>query len=97
MSGKMWGHHVFIGNLLLDDRVALSALSINLDPPSMRRKGISWSGSFIVPRKAEMPSMGLPYRLIFDDGRSGEIHIDSAPACPHQATTVYFTGVGNLQ
>ena len=86
-----------LGDLLLDGNIVLSGIDVYLDPASMRKKGAAWSGSFLIPKHGAAPTLGLSYRLIFDDGYSGEIHIDSVPEHARQAGSVYFTGAGALQ
>jgi hypothetical protein len=86
-----------LGDLLLDGNIVLSGIDVYLDPVSMRKKGAAWSGSFLIPKNGQVPTLGLSYRLIFDDGYSGAIHIDSVPEQARQAGSVYFTGNGPLQ
>ena len=60
------------------------------------REGIRvWGGHFALPLEAQNLELG-PYRLTLDDGRSGEIRIDSISVKGIQCMA-YFQGVWDLQ
>ena len=60
------------------------------------REGIRiWGGHFTLPLEAQSLELG-PYRLALDDGRSGDIQIDSVSAKGIQSMA-YFQGLGDLQ
>jgi hypothetical protein len=60
------------------------------------REGIRvWGGTFALPLEAQNLELG-PYRLTLDDGRSGDIQIDSVSVKGIQSMA-YFQGLGDLQ
>ena len=60
------------------------------------REGIRvWGGHFTLPLEAQNLELGT-YRLILEDGRSGDIQIDSISVKGIQSMA-YFQGLGDLQ
>jgi hypothetical protein len=60
------------------------------------REGIRvWGGHFALPLEAQNLELG-PYRLTLEDGRSGDIQIDSISVKGIQSMA-YFQGLGDLQ
>jgi hypothetical protein len=83
----------FQGQLLKDGQV-LYQVSGRLQFQS--REGIRvWGGNFTLPLEAQNLEVG-PYRLTVDDGRSGDIQIDSVSVKGIHAIA-YFHGSGDLQ
>jgi hypothetical protein len=83
----------FQGQLLKDGQV-LYQVSGRLQFQS--REGIRvWGGNFTLPLEAQNLNLGL-YRLTLDDGRSGDIQIDSISVKRIQAIA-YFQGLAEMQ
>ena len=84
----------FRGNVLSGGKTVLSG--IQGDVQLTQQSGIKeWAGHFVLPKgQFILPGM---YRLILDDGRSGDILISHAPGGSHRATVAYFTVSGSLQ
>ena len=83
----------FQGQLLKDEQV-LYQVSGRLQFQSHGGTG-GWGGHFALPLKAQNLPIG-PYRLTLDDGRSGDIQIDSVSVKGIQCIA-YFHGLGDLQ
>jgi hypothetical protein len=82
----------FQGQLLKDGQVLYQA-SGRLQFQS--REGIRvWGGHFALPLEAQNLELG-PYRLTLDDGRYGDIQIDSVSVKGIQSVA-YFHGLGEL-
>ena len=83
----------FQGQLLKGEQV-LYQVSGRLQFQS--REGIRvWGGHFGLPLEAQNLELG-PYRLVLDDGRFGDIQIDSISVKGIQSMA-YFQGLGDLQ
>ena len=54
-----------------------------------------WGGQFVLPLEAQNLELG-PYQLTIDDGRYGDIQIDSVSVKGIQSVA-YFQGIGDLQ
>jgi hypothetical protein len=84
----------FRGNVLSGGKTVLSG--IQGDVQLTRQSGSEeWAGHFVLPKgQFILPGM---YRLVLDDGRSGDIFISHAPSGLDRATVAYFTVSGPLQ
>jgi hypothetical protein len=83
----------FQGQLLKDGQ-ALYRVSGRLQFQSTEGGVRVWSGHFALPLEAQNLEHG-PYRLTLDDGRSGDIQIDSVSVRGLQSMA-YFRGLGDL-
>jgi len=68
-------------------------IDFKIDP---RSKLSEWHGSFTLPIKKNISPAGSPYRLILDDGRSGDIIITNLKANSSGRLVFIFKGSGSL-
>jgi hypothetical protein len=68
-------------------------IDIKIDP---RSKLSEWHGSFTLLIKTNISPEGNPYRLILDDGRSGDIFITNLKTNSSGRFVVVFQGSGLL-
>jgi len=82
------------GRVLDGDKVLAEGIEITavVDP---RARSKRWYGCFIVSG-AWSPELSGPFRLEFDDGRSGEILVRRTKSSDSEQTTVFFDGTGAL-
>jgi hypothetical protein len=86
----------FSGTVMRGDQVAVDGVSGRLDYVTFPNGGSEWRGEFRLPQGQSAPAGG-GYRLVLDDGRSGDIIISRSSIGGHQATAVNFEGSGPLR
>jgi hypothetical protein len=83
------------GRILKGDKVVLEDLDITLYFVTPAKRLPSWSGSCHLSDPGAYIAPGRPYRLVLEDGRSGEIFV-SGLGPSTRGTGVRFTGSGSL-
>lgn len=77
------------------DQVLFEDLDITLAGLKSATGLKEWYGSFKLPADGHIEPGG-PYRLILEDGRSGDILINNISISSDQLTLVHFVGSGPL-
>ena len=88
------------GRVLKDDQVIIDGVDVWLDV-TPTGKSYRWDGYFdldVIP-PGFSPITPSRYRLVLDDGRSGDFFLTKGPvvSSDQEMTKVYFQGTGNLQ
>ena len=85
------------GKILKGEQVVFDNVNIGIDVEPLPSGGEAWSGGFTKKGLSDV-ERGGPYRLILEDGRSGNIMIDKLERSSSGRITVLFHGVyGSLQ
>ena len=86
----------FTGKILRGDQVVVDGVSGRLDQVALPGGLSEWKGEFRLPQGQPLPAGG-GYRVVLDDGRSGDISVSRSSVGGHQSTAVNFHGDGLLQ
>jgi hypothetical protein len=88
------------GTIKQGDKILIEDLVVVYEMTKGARSGLSsWYGSFVLPaEKLKQIKPGGPYRLILDDGRSGDIRTTNIPiGSSTLGYSVHFEGSGALK
>lgn len=85
------------GTVKQNDQALLEDIEVWIFESEDPRSGLkSWSGRFTLPQGNSIEPGG-PYRLVLEDGRSGDILVTTSVISSHQPTDVEFQGSGSLR
>lgn len=85
------------GSVKQNEETLLESIEVWIFEFEDSRSGLtSWSGRFTLPQGTSIEPGG-PYRLVLDDGRSGDILVTSSVISSHLPTDVQFKGSGSLR
>ena len=84
------------GRILKGDELVLEDLDIALNIVRPDRDLPGWSGSFYLQDPGACIEPGGAYRLVLEDGRSGEIIVSRLDLRSLKGTGIHFKGSGPL-